>query len=261
MASGVYRIVHIASGKTYIGSAADIATRWSQHRHMLRQGNHHSAYLQRAWDKYGEQSFVFEVIEEVSMNSCIEREQYWIDTLQPTYNVYPLAGSPLGYKHSEETRAKMKANAQGRPSPMEGKHHSEDSRAKIGKAREGKPNIARRGKALSPEHRAKLSEAKTGKSLSEEHRQAISEATKGKKKPEGMGTNLRAFLTGRKHSEERIAKNRESHLGKEPGNKGKKISAEVRANVLAAQQARRARERAEKALKEAEDQSLWDADN
>lgn len=39
----------------------------------------------------------------------IEREQYYIDTLNPEYNILKIAGSPLGYKHSEETIAKFKA--------------------------------------------------------------------------------------------------------------------------------------------------------
>ena len=39
----------------------------------------------------------------------IEREQYYIDTLNPEYNILKIAGSPLGYIHSEETIAKFKA--------------------------------------------------------------------------------------------------------------------------------------------------------
>src|ERR1700737_5640504 len=139
MASGVYRIVHIATGKLYIGSAANIATRWGQHRHMVRHGKHHSAYLQRAWNKYGEQDFAFEVIEKIIPDKCVEREQYWIDTLHPGYNVYPLAASPLGYRHSEKSKAKLSALARGRLSPMKGRHHTQATRAKISEAKTGKP--------------------------------------------------------------------------------------------------------------------------
>lgn len=36
------------------------------------------------------------------------REQYYLDLLKPDYNILKNAGSPLGYKHSEEAKAKMR---------------------------------------------------------------------------------------------------------------------------------------------------------
>nr|YP_009262027.1 hypothetical protein [Chrysoporthe austroafricana]AMX22102.1 hypothetical protein [Chrysoporthe austroafricana] len=41
----------------------------------------------------------------------IEREQYYIDTLKPEYNLLKIAGSSLGYSHTEETIAKFKARS------------------------------------------------------------------------------------------------------------------------------------------------------
>ena len=36
------------------------------------------------------------------------REQYYLDLLKPEYNILKKAGSPLGFKHSDEAKAKMR---------------------------------------------------------------------------------------------------------------------------------------------------------
>jgi len=36
------------------------------------------------------------------------REQYYLDLLNPEYNILKKAGSPLGFKHSEETKDKLR---------------------------------------------------------------------------------------------------------------------------------------------------------
>ncbi len=61
--SGVYQIRCVPTGKIYIGSAVDLKARWDGHRRRLRRGVHHNAHLQYAWDKYGEASFEFSVLE------------------------------------------------------------------------------------------------------------------------------------------------------------------------------------------------------
>ncbi len=105
----IYQIRHIASGKVYVGSAVDPRGRRHTHVSALRRGVHHSQYLQHAWNKYGEDAFVFEVIEPVLfVEDLITREQYWIDALRAGdrkcgYNVSPTAGSALGTKHTDET--------------------------------------------------------------------------------------------------------------------------------------------------------------
>ena len=178
--SGVYAITNTINGKQYIGSSQDIQLRWQQHRTHLHTKSHHSLYLQRAWDKYGEEHFIFQIIEEVLPEQCVEREQYWIDTLAPSYNILPNAGSPRGYKASEETRAKLSEAAKQRHPPMLGKHHSKATKAKIAQTRKERaiPSPAI-GKTLSEEQKAQLSAGHTGKPISEELKQAISRAHKG----------------------------------------------------------------------------------
>ena len=81
---GVYKITNIVNGKIYIGSSKDILNRWYQHERNLDEGNHGNAHLQNAWDKYGgKNSFTFEIIEECNPTIQFEREQFYLDKLNP----------------------------------------------------------------------------------------------------------------------------------------------------------------------------------
>lgn len=82
--SGVYKIVNVINQKFYIGSTKDFNHRWEdEHKYFLNKNKHINPYLQHAWNKYGEQNFKFEIIEECSPDQCLIREQYYLDTLTP----------------------------------------------------------------------------------------------------------------------------------------------------------------------------------
>lgn len=119
-------IVCLPTCNSYVGSSRDIPVRWQQHRIDLGYGRHHSPYLQRSWDKYGSESFEFRVLEECLPDRLIllDKEQKYLDELKPVFNVYRKAGSPLGYKHTQEQLAKMSA-------AHKGKKRSAEFRAKI----------------------------------------------------------------------------------------------------------------------------------
>ncbi len=104
--TGVYFIIHRASGRAYIGSAVDIYSRWTVHRCVLRKGVHHSVHLQRVWDKYGESEFKFVIVEECEVEVLLEVEQSYLDTYpkDKLLNTSPVAGSTLGLEHTEETK-------------------------------------------------------------------------------------------------------------------------------------------------------------
>ena len=107
MKTGVYRIRNIVNEKSYIGSAQiSFRKRRNQHFHLLREGIHHCIYLQRAWNKYGEKNFVFEVLEECEVENCLNREQWWLDNTSSKYNIQPQAQSRKGTKLSKSQRIK-----------------------------------------------------------------------------------------------------------------------------------------------------------
>ena len=83
---GIYRIKNLINGKCYYGSSKNIEKRWSVHKRELNNNTHINCILQRAWDKYGENNFIFEIIEECDINVLFETEQKYLD-LQPDYNI------------------------------------------------------------------------------------------------------------------------------------------------------------------------------
>jgi group I intron endonuclease len=58
--------------------------------------------------KYGYCNFSLDILEYCESSILIKREQYYIDTLNPEYNILKRAGSILGYKHTKETLLKFK---------------------------------------------------------------------------------------------------------------------------------------------------------
>ena len=157
MKAGIYRIINSSNGKCYVGSSIDINRRRLEHFSALLHNRHVNNHLQNAYNKYGRDSFIFEVIENLEITDNIkedllEREQFWIDNLRPEYNILLVAGSTLGYHHTEETKQKISNSTKGvKKSKEHAKHISE----------------GQRGKTLTKEHKEKLSQsAKNRKSMS-----------------------------------------------------------------------------------------------
>lgn len=84
---GIYMIVNVINNHRYIGSSVNIKRRLEIHRANLRHNNHDNLHLQNAWNKYGENNFIFSVLESCPKDSRFIREQYYVDTLKPEYNI------------------------------------------------------------------------------------------------------------------------------------------------------------------------------
>lgn len=115
MSSGIYLITNIITNKIYVGSSLNIEQRWNDHRKLLRKNKHRNRHLQNAWNKDGECSFVFEIIEHCTKDVLTEREQYWIDHTKCIddaigYNINPSADTSRGRKYTPvqlEMRSKL----------------------------------------------------------------------------------------------------------------------------------------------------------
>jgi len=108
--SGVYLVKCVANGRSYVGSSKDIACRWKEHRYGLRHGAHYNAHWQHAWNKYGEKSFEWSILEETPLDGELirKREQHWIDILKPEINIAQNVEQPsLGLKRSKATIKKQ----------------------------------------------------------------------------------------------------------------------------------------------------------
>lgn len=100
MLSGVYRIINTKNGKFYIGSSNNLSRRKREHFHTLRNGTNHSLILQKAFNKYGESNFKFEILARCPTKYLFKIEQWFVDNLKPKYNICVKDVSvPVGIPH------------------------------------------------------------------------------------------------------------------------------------------------------------------
>ena len=154
--SGIYKITNKVNGKFYIGSSIDIKKRWWKHKWLLESKRHKNQYLQSAWDKYGEENFVFSVLLETKEELLLEKEQELLDKTkcynkEVGYNIAKDAvASMRGKKHSAHTKSKISSTLTGRTFSKEtrqrmseackGRKHTEETRRKISEAQIGVPH-------------------------------------------------------------------------------------------------------------------------
>lgn len=176
MKSGLYWIRNLWDGKRYVGSSIDAPRRLRAHRSLLERGVHDNIHLQRAWNRDGAESFVFECVRQVVKRNLRKREQRLLDRAvgrAKYYNMNPRADVPpdrTGQRMPRKAALATGAKLRGRPKSEAHKRALSEARKKAW--REGKydsmiPNLQkiagnRKGKKQPPfsaEHRAKIGAA------------------------------------------------------------------------------------------------------
>ena len=108
--SGIYCIENITTNKKYIGQSIDINDRWRKHISELNHSSHHNDYLQKAWNKYGENDFKFYVLEYCSDDELDEKEIYYINlynTIDRKYGYNLKTGGQANCHHTDEVKNKI----------------------------------------------------------------------------------------------------------------------------------------------------------
>jgi group I intron endonuclease len=90
--AGIFQVRNVANGKVLLGSSLNLEGPLNGHKFMLKMGRHRNSALQDDWNKYGEDRFLFEILEVVKVkddpNFNLEDEmtlleQIWLEKLQP----------------------------------------------------------------------------------------------------------------------------------------------------------------------------------
>ncbi len=172
--SGIYKIIHKASGKYYVGSSHDIFSRWNNHRKDLTSNSHVNDYLRYAWNKYGQDAFEFIIVEYVEpiKESLLKAEQTHLTIAQGEQDrTYNLKFESSGGEWSEHSKNKMR----GKNNHRYGKHLTDDAKQIIRKVQSGR--------IMSDETKRKISEARKGMKFSDATKKRISESKRGNKNP------------------------------------------------------------------------------
>lgn len=179
----IYKIINLTNAKFYVGSTVKVKERFRTHRRKLRAGKHHCPKLQNAWNKYGEESFIFKVIlvvEDPKELHCAE--QQLLDEHHGSTHCYNHARytdhSNRGVAHSKKHRAAisdaLKAHYAENAHPALGRTHSEESKALM--------STNRAGKEVSVETREKIRQVRLGTRASDATRAKLSAIRKGKER-------------------------------------------------------------------------------
>lgn len=167
--SGIYIIKTKINDRFYIGSAVNLYNRMHIHLTHLRKNKHCNSKLQRFVTKYGIENIFFECVELCDKQDLIKREQFYLDTLKPFYNIAKKAGSTLGTKITKEQSEKLSLLRKGKQNSL-GRIQTEETKRKISKA------AKKRG--LHKNFLEASIKANIGRKHTKEHRQLISEKQK-----------------------------------------------------------------------------------
>ena len=181
----LYIATHNITGKKYFGKTV----KWFTRKDLQENYNGSGKYWSKHKKKHGEKDVTMEIYQICSLN---ESDDDYVKPIALKFseenNIVEsdkwrnlklengLDGGSKGYKHTDESRAKMSESAKDR----EHKQHSEETKAKISSSKKGIKH--------TPEHRKNNSEARKGITLSEEHKINI-------------GLGVKGLLKGKTHEE------------------------------------------------------------
>lgn len=185
---GIYMIYCLQTEMAYIGQSRNIRRGWSTHRRQLKDGKHPNEYLQRAFNKYGKDSFLYLVIDTTDSSKLNEFEELYLTGVnsESLYNLMALGVFPssnlhiekmsishAGRKQTEESKLKISQTLKG----FKRQPFTEEHRKKLSEAHKGKP-----GPKFSKEIIERIRKKNTGYKHTEEARKKMSESAKKRKK-------------------------------------------------------------------------------
>ena len=133
----IYLIKNKINGKCYVGQSVNVEKRWGEHI------NNDKSLIGKALSKYGENNFIFSVLEKgIPIDQIYEKESQYIakyNGFQEGYNQVPIGGGlPTGKEHpnfgksmSEEQKRKISDSLKGNKNPNYGVNFSKEHKRQI----------------------------------------------------------------------------------------------------------------------------------
>lgn len=146
----VYALTNTVTGERYIGSTRNYYARKSHHRTKLKRGIHINWKLQTAYDRYGADAFVFDILETVETGDVRDVEQIYLND-RPALNI------------SYDAKAPMKGR-KGESHPRHGRTASEETKRRISEGIRSRPSY---GQPISEERRQKHRAIRLGTKVTE----------------------------------------------------------------------------------------------
>ena len=122
---GIYRITNTITGDFYIGSSKDVKHRWADHKIPSTWKKCPNKKLYQDMKKYGIDKFVFEILEEAEQAQLKEKEQEFIEKLQPTYNDKNAKGFDIERRKETHKKASRKYNKTDKRKKANNKYNSQ----------------------------------------------------------------------------------------------------------------------------------------
>lgn len=112
--SGIYKI--ICNDRFYIGSSKDLYARLHEHRRHLGFKKHPNDFLQKAYNKYGQDHILYEIVEFCNPEERITKESYYIQNLKPDFNLQldPIDRTLSNYSRQKLSKSVLKGRAEGK---------------------------------------------------------------------------------------------------------------------------------------------------
>jgi group I intron endonuclease len=183
----VYMVYNRVNGKQYVGKTVKyVARRWSEHLAAAKRGSKY--YLHAAIRKYGVGAFLVVPLSHgaSSEEELAEQERYFIQRYHTNdttlgYNLTDGGEGTTGFRHSAETKDKLRKSKLGVPSWNKGVSPSDATRKKIGAAHKGNKYCV--GRTLSDATKQKISMKARGRPTSDTLRQVRSQNAQGSNNP------------------------------------------------------------------------------
>ena len=210
---GLYKIVNKSNRHWYVGSTKiNLAKRFRRHRGLLRKNRHPNNHLQNAYNKYGEDNFIFVILKHSRSNSFVKDEQKLIDcnlSNPDCYNISKDASSPMkGRKHSLQAILKIRKSVKKRSREI-----GENTR----KHRTGQKHTSKTIKKMQVSAKKRDDSKRITVLKSTKVKDKISKATKGKKKSHQWKEKMNLIRQSSKYRKKMSLSTRGIKKSNEPG--------------------------------------------